>query len=252
MFKLPSHFLGRRCWTSFLIAPHSLPVCSTPGLLQSTPTVVTVTKTCLHVMCHEEHICFLTALRILLTFFSATREKCMLVYKSCMENVISAVWHFCFSKLFDNLHAKCVSWLRLTHDHLMFAGDGEKANKQVFIKAGPVCDLTVCQKSIYLAEQGGRSWPGLKNWVSGRLSPSALSQLGMRVLHHPTRSVTPAGQPGGKSNGVSCSPQAPSLWRLLWFHLTHQLHMNREGALWWLHVIKAIITIKNMYLYVVL
>lgn len=96
----------------------------------------------------------------------------------------------------------------------MVSGDGKvQTNKCLFIKAGPVCDLTVCQKSIYLAEQGGRSRPGLKNWVSGWLSPSALSQLGMRVLHHPTRSVTLAGQQGGKSNGVSWSPQAPSSWR---------------------------------------
>ena len=96
----------------------------------------------------------------------------------------------------------------------MVSGDGKvQTNKCLFIKPGPVCDLTVCQKSIYLAEQGGRSRPGLKNWVSGRLSPSALSQLGMRVLHHPTRSVTSAGHTGGKSNGVSCTPQAPSLWR---------------------------------------
>lgn len=83
--------------------------------------------------------------------------------------------------------------------HVMVSRDGEvQTNKCLFIKAGPVCDLTVCQKSIYLAEQGGRSRPGLKNWVSGRLSPSALSQLGMRVLHHPTRSVTSAGHTGGK------------------------------------------------------
>lgn len=111
-----------------------------------------------------------------------------------------------------------------------------------------MCDLTVCQKSIYLAEQGGRSRPGLKNWVSGRLSPSALSQLGMRVLHHPTRSVTPAGQPGGKSNGVSCSPTSTFLVAqagLLWFHLTHQLHMNKEEAPRWLLMIKAIMAADN-------
>lgn len=111
-----------------------------------------------------------------------------------------------------------------------------------------MCDLTVCQKSIYLAEQGGRSRPGLKNWVSGRLSPSALSQLGMRVLHHPTCSVTPAGQPGGKSNGVSSSPTSTFLVAqagLLWFHLTHQLHMNKEEAPRWLLMIKAIMAADN-------
>lgn len=102
----------------------------------------------------------------------------------------------------------------LSDGHMMVSGDEKvQTNKCLFIKAWPVCDLTVCQKSIYLAEQGGRSQPGLKNWVSGRLSPSALSQLGMRVLHHPTCTVTSAGHTGGKSNGMSCTPQVPSLWR---------------------------------------
>lgn len=79
------------------------------------------------------------------------------------------------------------------------------ANKQVFVyQSWP----SVCQKSIYLPEQGGRSRPGLRKWVSGRLSPSALSQLGMRVLHHPTWSVTSAGRTRRgekKRNGVSCT-----------------------------------------------
>lgn len=55
------------------------------------------------------------------------------------------------------------------------SGNGKRKLKCLFIKAGPVCDLTVCQKSIYLAEQGDRSQPRLKDWVSSRLSPSALS-----------------------------------------------------------------------------
>lgn len=102
----------------------------------------------------------------------------------------------------------------LTPHHTMVSRDGKvQTSKCLFIKAGLVCDLTAGQKSIYLAEQGGRGRPGLKNWVSGWLSPSALSQLGMRVLHHPTRSVTSAGHAGGKSNGMSRSPQAPSSWR---------------------------------------
>lgn len=107
--------------------------------------------------------------------------------------------------------------------------------KHLFIKAGPACDLTECQKSIYLAKQGGRSQPGLKNWVSGRLSPSALSQLGMRVLHHPTRSVTPAGQLGGKSNGgvvLSTSTLPVPQQGLLWFS-THAspAHEQRGSTL---------------------
>lgn len=116
----------------------------------------------------------------------------------------------------------------------MLSGDGKvQTNKCLFIDTGLVCDLTVRQKSIYLAEQGGRSRPELKNWVSGRLSPSALSQLGMRVLHHPTRSVTSAGHTGGKSNGMSCTPQAPSLWReQACFGFTSRI--NNEEAPWWL------------------
>lgn len=107
--------------------------------------------------------------------------------------------------------------------------------KHLFIKAGPACDLTECQKSIYLAKQGGRSQPGLKNWVSGRLSPSALSQLGMRVLHHPTRSVTTAGQLGGKSNGgvvLSTSTLPVPQQGLLWFS-THAspAHEQRGSTL---------------------
>lgn len=125
----------------------------------------------------------------------------------------------------------------------------ERANKCLLIKAWPECDLTACQKSIYLAEQGGRSQPGLKKWVSGWLSPSVLPQLGMRVLHHPTHPVTSAGQQGGKSNGVSCSPTSAFLVArpgVLWFHLTHRLHMNKEGAPWWLLTIEAITAVANM------
>lgn len=99
------------------------------------------------------------------------------------------------------------------------------ANKQVFVyQSWP----SVCQKSIYLPEQGGRSRPGLKKWVSGRLSPSALSQLGMRVLHHPTWSVTSARRMrrGEKEEwGVVHPSQCFSGW--LWLHLTHQQHMSR-------------------------
>ena len=39
MFSSSRLTCGPRCWTSSLIAPHGLPVCSTPGLQQSTPTV---------------------------------------------------------------------------------------------------------------------------------------------------------------------------------------------------------------------
>ncbi len=132
---------------------------------------------------------------------------------------------------------------------MMVSGDGKvQTNKCLFIKAGLVCDLTVCQKSIYLAEQGGRSQPGLKNWVSGRLSPSALSQLGMRVLHHPTRSVTSAGHTGGKEQWDVVHFTSTFLVAqpgLLWFHLTHQLHMNKEEAPWWLLLI-AIMTVHTI------
>lgn len=127
---------------------------------------------------------------------------------------------FCLRFTMTHLKVDVFNLLRLsTMAHMTVSEDGKVQTNKCLSKPGPVCDLTVCQKSIYLAEQGGRSRPGLKNWVSGRLSPSALSQLGMRVLHHPTRSVTSAGHTGrgggwgGKSNGVSCTPQAPSLWR---------------------------------------
>lgn len=132
----------------------------------------------------------------------------------------------------------------------MVSWDGNvQKNKCLFIKAGPVCDVTLCQKSIYLAEQGGRSRPGLKNWVSGRLSPSALSQLGMRVLHHPTRFCDIGWAHGGKEQwGVVLSTSTFLVVRpcLLWFHLTHQLHMNKEEAPWWLLMIKAISIVHNI------
>lgn len=105
------------------------------------------------------------------------------------------------------------------------------------------------QKSIYLAEQGGRSRPGLKKWVSGRLSPSALSQLGMRVLHHPTRSATSAGHTRGKEQWGVVHPASVFLVARpgrLWLHLTHQLHMNKEEAPWWLLLIKVVTTVNNI------
>lgn len=107
------------------------------------------------------------------------------------------------------------------------------------------------QKSIYLPENGGRNRPGLNKWVSGRLSPSALSQLGMGVLHHPTRSVTSAGRVAvvvGGGNGASCNPASVfPLARpgLLWFHLTPRLHMSREEAPRRPLLIKVITTVDN-------
>lgn len=104
---------------------------------------------------------------------------------------------FCLRFTMTHLKVDVFNLLRLsTMAHMTVSEDGKVQTNKCLSKPGPVCDLTVCQKSIYLAEQGGRSRPGLKNWVSGRLSPSALSQLGMRVLHHPTRSVTSAGHTG--------------------------------------------------------
>lgn len=104
----------------------------------------------------------------------------------------------------------------------------ETANKCWFIKAGPVCDLTVCQKSIYLAEQGGRSRAGLKNWVSGRLTFSALSTPNesapsSNVLRDTSRAT------GWKEQwGVELSTRS-----FLVFPLTHQLHTNKEEASQW-------------------
>lgn len=105
--------------------------------------------------------------------------------------------------------------------------------------------LWLGQKSIYLAEQGGRSRPGLKDWVSGRLSPSALSQHGMRVLHHPTCSVTPAGSTGGKEQwgvALSTSTFLVAQPESLWFPLTQPPHINKRGSTL---VIKAITSVHN-------
>lgn len=122
----------------------------------------------------------------------------------------------------------------------------QRKYKHVYKTQGQ-CVIWLCQKSIYLGEQGGRSQPGLKNWVSGRLSPSALSQLGMRVLHHPMRSVTPAGQLGGKSNGVSCSLQTPSVWHdEVYFAFYSRLHCTwTKEVPRWLFMIKAITAAHN-------
>ena len=64
------------------------------------------------------------------------------------------------------------NWLRLPlMDAHFLSGDGKEQTSVCLSKPGPVS-----QKSIYLAEQGGRSRPGLKNWVSGpTLTFSALS-----------------------------------------------------------------------------
>lgn len=108
-------------------------------------------------------------------------------------------------------------------------GSRRGANKQVFVyQSWP----RVCQKSIYLPEQGGRGRPGLKKWLSGRLSPSALSQAGMRVLHHLTWSVTSgAGERGGESSTLAAV--FPLFSRFppdqLWLHLARQQRHTGAG-----------------------
>lgn len=63
MFSSSHLTRGPRCWTSSLIAPHGLPVCSTPGLPHSAPTVATVRKACLHILSWRTDL-FLTTFRI--------------------------------------------------------------------------------------------------------------------------------------------------------------------------------------------
>lgn len=222
-----------RCWTSSLIAPHGLPVCSTPGLRWHTSGV---TKVCSHQrLVTENRFAFWQPPKIPELFNSMSyiialktsflRHFLLLIFGTWQ--IQSSSWSFL---------RHCINVWDFDNRHTVVLGNGKaQTNKCLFIKAEVRCVIWLwCQKSIYHAEQGGRSRPGLKNWVSGRLSPSALSQLGMRVLHHPTRSVTSAGHMeggGGKEQwGAVLSTSSFLVGRpgLLWF----RLHANKEEILW--------------------